>query len=191
MSKFLPTTDESSNFWQLGSGGLIPTGRLQAVSDITLVPRRYVPWTPGIDLFQSTHSGFIYVGGGFNMEEILTALMEQEQQAVEKYKDIARRARSSTERDLINRILAQKNFEIETLRLLCSGNVPDRFIAFGTIIDDEVNFRDAPSPSGSLLAVLDRGTPVILTERRGNWVGLQLYDGRSGWVFKDYVRAND
>jgi bacterioferritin (cytochrome b1) len=63
------------------------------------------------------------------MEEILTELMEQEKQAVEKYKDISRRARSSTERDLINRILAQKNFEIETLRLLCSGNVPDRFLA--------------------------------------------------------------
>jgi SH3-like domain-containing protein len=61
----------------------------------------------------------------------------------------------------------------------------------GTIIDDEVNFRDAPSPSGSLVAVLSRGTPVILTERRGNWVGLQLYDGKSGWVFRDYVRAND
>ncbi|HHY11726.1 MAG TPA: SH3 domain-containing protein [Firmicutes bacterium] len=125
------------------------------------------------------------------MEEILTELMEQEKQAVEKYKDVSKKVRSSTERDLIDRILAQKKFEIETLKLLCSGNVPDRFIAFGTIIEDEVNFRDSPSPSGSLTAVLGRGTPVILTERRGNWVGLQLYDGKHGWIFRDYVRANE
>ena len=125
------------------------------------------------------------------MEEMLTQLMEQEKQTVEKYKDISQKARSSTEHDLINRILAQKKFEIETLRLLCSGKVPGRFIAFGTIIEDEVNFRESPSPSGSLMAVLSRGTPVILTERRGNWVGLQLYDGKSGWVFRDYVRVND
>jgi SH3-like domain-containing protein len=125
------------------------------------------------------------------MEEILAALMEQEKHAVEKYKDISKKARSTVEHDLISRILAQKKFEIETLRLLCSGKVPDRFLAFGTIIEDDVNFRESPTPSGTLLAVLSRGTPVILTERRGNWVGLQLCDGKAGWVFRDYVRAND
>lgn len=125
------------------------------------------------------------------MEEILQQLMEQEEQAIEKYKDISKKARSSVELDLINRILAQKRFEIETLRLLHSGNVPEKFLAFGTITEDEVNFRQSPSPSGTLLAVLSRGTPVILTERRGNWVGVQLYDGKTGWVFRDYVRAND
>ncbi len=125
------------------------------------------------------------------MEEILTELIEQEKQAVEKYKGLVRTARSSTERDLLDRILAQKKFEIETLKLLCSGNVPDRFMAFGSIIEDQVNFRESPHPSATLTAVLNRGTPVILTERRGNWVGLQLYDGKSGWVFRDYVRANE
>ncbi|HHY16487.1 MAG TPA: SH3 domain-containing protein [Firmicutes bacterium] len=124
------------------------------------------------------------------MEEILTELMEQEMTSVEKYKDMAKKVRSSTERDLIDRILTQKRFEIETLRLLCSGKVPDRFIAFATIVEDEVNFRDSPNPSGNLMEVLSRGTPVILTERRGNWVGIQLYDGKSGWVFRDYVRAS-
>lgn len=125
------------------------------------------------------------------MEEILTELMEQEKQAVEKYKGLIKTARSSTERDLIDRILAQKKFEIETLKLLCSGNVPDRFMAFGSITEDQVNFRESPHPSATLTAVLSRGTPVILTERRGNWIGLQLYDGKNGWVFRDYVRINE
>ncbi len=125
------------------------------------------------------------------MEEVLLELMEQEKEAVEKYKNVSKTAKSSTERELIDRILSQKKFEIETLKLLCSGNVPDNFIAFGTIIEDDVNFRDSPSPSGILSTVLDRGTPVILTERRGNWVGLQLYDGKIGWIFRDYVRANE
>lgn len=125
------------------------------------------------------------------MEEILNELMEQEKTAVEKYKDVAKKVRSSTERDLIDRILTQKQFEIDTLKLLCSGKVPDRFMAFGSIAEDEVNFRDSPNPTGSLVEVLNRGTPVILTERRGNWVEIQLYDGKSGWVFRDYVRASD
>jgi len=124
------------------------------------------------------------------VEEITSQLMIQEQQAIEQYNALLRKSQGSTERKLIERILVQKKFEIETLKLLSSGKVPDRFLAFGTITDTEVNFRAAPSPSSNVLAVLDRGTLVILTERRGNWVGIQLYDGTAGWVFRDYVGAN-
>ncbi len=123
------------------------------------------------------------------MEEIVKELLEQEQKARERYADLMANAQGSTERELIERILVQKKFEIETLKLLASGNIPDRFIGFGSISEDDVNFREAPTPQGSIASVLSRGTPVILTERRGNWLGLQLYDGKAGWVFKDYVRA--
>ncbi|HHW17500.1 MAG TPA: SH3 domain-containing protein [Firmicutes bacterium] len=125
------------------------------------------------------------------MEEILALLMEQELKAIEQYNELLKRSSGATERELIGRILAQKKFEVETLKLLRSGKVPDRFLAFGQVTEDEVNFRDAPSPSGGILAVLGRGTPVILTEKRGNWVGVQLYDGKTGWIFRDYVRANE
>lgn len=125
------------------------------------------------------------------MEEIVKELLEQEQKARERYADLMANARGSTERELIERILIQKKFETETLKLLLSGNVPDRFVGFGSITEDQVNFREAPTPQGNITAVLSGGTPVILTERRGNWVGLQLYDGKDGWVFKDYVRSGN
>jgi len=125
------------------------------------------------------------------VEEILSQLMEQEEDAIKQYKVLLGRSQGSTVRELIERVLAQKQFELETLKLLRTGNVPERFISFGSIIDDEVNFRESPSPSANVITVLQRGTPVILTERRGNWIGIQLYDGRSGWVFRDYVRSGE
>jgi len=123
------------------------------------------------------------------MEEIVKELLEQEIRARERYADLMAESKSATERELIERILVQKKFEIETLKMLASGNVPARFIGFGAVTDDDVNFRDAPSPQATVTRALSRGTPVILTDRRGNWVGLQLYDGTIGWVFRDYIRG--
>ena len=125
------------------------------------------------------------------MEETVAELLEQEEQAREKYHNLIGKVSGSTERQLIERILSQKRFEIETLRLLKTGKIPSRFLGFGMVVDDEVNFREAPSPASLVISQLDRGTPVILTERRGNWVGIQLYDGQTGWVFKDYVRSGE
>jgi len=125
------------------------------------------------------------------VEEILRELLDQETKARDKYAELLGSVRTATARELLSTILNQKKFEIETLRLLASGKVPDRFLGFGTVVENDVNFRDAPSPQGNILKSLSRGTPVILTDRRGNWVGLQLYDGQSGWVFKDYVRAGN
>lgn len=124
------------------------------------------------------------------MGDAIQELLEQEQKARECYTELLAEARGATERELVERIIAQKKFEIETLKLLASGKVPDRFMGFGSVIDDEVNFRDAPNPQAFVRVELARGTPVIVTERRGNWVGVQLYDGRSGWVFRDYVRMS-
>lgn len=125
------------------------------------------------------------------MGDAIGELLEQEQRARERYTSLLAEARGATERELIERIIAQKKFEIETLKLLESGKVPDRFMGFGSIAEDEVNFRDAPSPQAAVRVELAKSTPVIVTERRGNWVGLQLYDGRTGWVFRDYVRMAD
>lgn len=125
------------------------------------------------------------------MEETIAELLEQEEQAKEKYSNLISRMSGSTERQLIERILSQKRFEIETLKLLKTGKIPARFIGFGFVVDDEVNFREAPSPASLVISELGRGTPVILTERRGNWAGIQLYDGQTGWVFKDYVRSGE
>jgi SH3-like domain-containing protein len=121
------------------------------------------------------------------MEEILNGLLAQEEKAIDEYTLLLSKASKRTERELLERVLAQKKFECESLRLLAGGKVPDRFIAFGNISENEVNFRGPPNPKSEIIAELSKGTPVILMEHRGNWAGIQLYDGRQGWVFKDYV----
>ena len=125
------------------------------------------------------------------MDDIVKELLDQERKTRERYADLMASTPGAIERDLIERILVQKKFEIETLNLLASGKVPDRFMGFGTIAEDEVNFRESPNPQAAVQETLSRGTPVILTDRRGNWFGLQLYDGTAGWVFKDYVRPGN
>ncbi len=125
------------------------------------------------------------------MEEIIAELLEQEELSKDKYAELAARMSGGTERQLVGKILSQKKFEIETLKLLKSGKIPARFLGFGTVQDDKVNFREAPTPASLVISELGRGTPVILTERRGNWAGVQLYDGQTGWVFKDYVKSGE
>ena len=63
------------------------------------------------------------------MEETIAELLEQEEQAKEKYSNLISRMSGSTERQLIERILSQKRFEIETLKLLKTGKIPARFVA--------------------------------------------------------------
>ncbi len=125
------------------------------------------------------------------MDETVALLLETEENARQQYQTLIGRLPGGTGRQLLERILTQKRFEIETLRLLKNGKVPDRFVGFGTIADDEVNFRESPSPQAYVLSILQKGTPVILTEKRGNWIAVQLYDGKFGWVFRDYVRGTD
>ncbi len=124
------------------------------------------------------------------MDDTVVELLNWEERAKQQYQALIGRLPSGTGRHLLERILTQKRFEIETLKLLNSGTIPDRFIGFGSISDDDVNFRESPSPQAFILAILESDTPVILTERRGNWVAVQLYDGKSGWVFRDYVRIS-
>ena len=125
------------------------------------------------------------------MDDTVAELLEREENAKSQYQALLSRMSSGMARQLLERILAQKMFEIETLRLLAGGKIPERFLGFGTVVDDEVNFRESPSPQAYVLSVLHRGVPVILTEKKGNWIGIQLYDGKAGWVFRDYVRSGD
>ncbi len=125
------------------------------------------------------------------MDDTVAELLEREENAKKQYQALMARTSGGIGRQLLEKILAQKMFEIETLRLLNSGKMPDRFLGFGTVVDDDVNFRESPSPQAYVLGTLNRGMPVILTEKKGNWIGIQLYDGKTGWVFRDYVRSSD
>ena len=125
------------------------------------------------------------------MEELLDRAIKQATDLSRDYRELYEKATGATERELLARMLRQKKFEIDALELLKSGRVPERFVAFGTVIDDSVNMREGPSTTSPVMLTLERDTGCILMERRGNWVNIQLYDGKQGWVFKDYVRANE
>ncbi len=47
-----------------------------------------------------------------------------------------------------------------------------------------VNFREAPSMSGKVIRVLDKGTSLILLEDRDGWLRVELADKTKGWVGK-------
>lgn len=123
------------------------------------------------------------------MEDIIATLLELEEKAISLYRDLHSKIVSSTARELIEQVLSSKRFELETLKLLTTGNIPDKFMGFGSISENDVNLRQGPASTEQVISVLESGTPVILTERHGNWMGVKLYDGRAGWVFKDYVKV--
>ena len=47
--------------------------------------------------------------------------------------------------------------------------------------------RNSPDGSGSTLFILHEGTKLNLIESLGNWVRIELADGRQGWIFGDDI----
>lgn len=53
-----------------------------------------------------------------------------------------------------------------------------------------VNLRSEPSTSAPVVARLERGTPVIASERRRNWIRAASADGRSeGWIHRSLLEG--
>jgi tetratricopeptide (TPR) repeat protein len=54
------------------------------------------------------------------------------------------------------------------------------------IYSEEVEIRDAPTLGGEVNFILHEGTKVQLLEKEGDWVRIQLSDGKDGWMpFED------
>jgi uncharacterized protein YgiM (DUF1202 family) len=122
-----------------------------------------------------------------NQEE-LRQLLDTEEPLLQLYDRLVRGAVGRGEKELTRRMLQSQRFQISTLKVLVEGRIPDKFLYFGVITHDEVNVRENAAARSRSLALVGPGTPVIAQELSGNWVSVQLPDGRSGWVFKDYVR---
>lgn len=45
-----------------------------------------------------------------------------------------------------------------------------------------LNMRDGPSTNATVLWELKRGYPLQITQRKGNWVKVQDFEGDTGWV---------
>ncbi len=54
---------------------------------------------------------------------------------------------------------------------------------------DRVCVRYAPNRTDRSLVLLDKGHPVLVTARRGNWLQVKLPSGRMGWVRDDLVKV--
>ncbi|HEX6988590.1 MAG TPA: SH3 domain-containing protein [Bacillota bacterium] len=123
------------------------------------------------------------------LQEMVAAIQAREAPLLELYQQIERTVSSATARQLAVQMIRSQRFQLATLDLLASGQVPEKFHCFGRITHDDVNVRSGPSARESRTATLHQGTFVIVKELQGNWAHLQWSNGKSGWIFKDYVRC--
>lgn len=124
-----------------------------------------------------------------SLAELVAEIRAREQPLVDLYGQVERTVTSPTARQLAVQMLRSQRFQLATLELLASDQVPEKFYCFGRITHNDVNVRSGPSAREPRTAVLQQGTMVIVMEMQGNWAHLQLTGGKSGWIFKDYVRC--
>ncbi|WP_299639995.1 SH3 domain-containing protein [Devosia sp.] len=55
---------------------------------------------------------------------------------------------------------------------------------------DTLNVRASPSTGAAVLGKLTRGTAVVPRLRSGEWYGVILTDGSTGWMHGDYLAAD-
>ncbi len=51
-----------------------------------------------------------------------------------------------------------------------------------SIAGNTVNMREEPSLNSPVLWELQRGYPLLVTERRGDWLGVKDFEDDTGWV---------
>ncbi len=125
-----------------------------------------------------------------HLQDLVEEVQEKERPLLDLYDRIRQAVSTETERKLAAQMYQYQKFQIASLDLL-KGEVPQKFLAFGAISDDDVNLRSGPGPRYELIARVNRGTPAILMEAEGNWVNLRLPDGTEGWLFKAYIKREE
>lgn len=67
--------------------------------------------------------------------------------------------------------------------------VPVTMRKTGVIDADRVCIRYAPHRTDRAVTLLDKGHPVLVTARQGNWLQVKLPSGQMGWVRDDLVKV--
>lgn len=67
--------------------------------------------------------------------------------------------------------------------------VPATMRKTAVINADRVCVRYAPNRTDRSIVLLDKGHPVLVTARSGNWLQVKLASGRVGWVRDDLVKV--
>lgn len=60
----------------------------------------------------------------------------------------------------------------------------------GTVTADKLNVRSGPSTGYSVIHALWNGNRVKIIGQSGAWYNIRLSDGRTGWVSKNYMKAD-
>lgn len=127
--------------------------------------------------------------GTGDLKALARDLAEAERPLLERYEHIARATPDGVARRLAQLMARAQRFQLATLDLILADRVPDAFLYFGVITHRDVKVRGGPSARAEVLRTVDTGLQVIVKAAEGNWMLVQLPDGSSGWVFKDYVRS--
>jgi hypothetical protein len=60
----------------------------------------------------------------------------------------------------------------------------------GLIKGDRVNLRSGPGFDEHIILVLQPGLPVTIVEESAPWYKIQLPDGQTGWVYRQFVQTD-
>ncbi|HHY39561.1 MAG TPA: SH3 domain-containing protein [Clostridia bacterium] len=123
-----------------------------------------------------------------SMAELVEEIERSEKPLVELYRQIEDAAVTSTEKKLASQMYHYQRFQVASLELLKS-DVPEEFLCFGAVVDEDVNLRQGPGPKHSLVKKVGKGTPVIVMKYEGNWAHVRLPDATQGFIFRAYVKC--
>lgn len=59
----------------------------------------------------------------------------------------------------------------------------------GIINGEDVNLRVDPGPYGHIITVLPKGLPVVILEQSGRWYKVQLKEGQTGWIYRQFIEV--
>ena len=122
-----------------------------------------------------------------DVKELAGRLREEEERLLELYEEVSGAAVGDVDGRIAKQIAEYQKLQLKCLELL-AGELPERFMGFGRVVNDSVNLREGPGGSYSLVQKLDRGEAVIIQEYAGYWVRVQVPGGPSGFTFKDYIQ---
>ncbi|RJX25436.1 MAG: hypothetical protein C4531_17220 [Desulfurivibrio sp.] len=84
-----------------------------------------------------------------------------------------------------------KYFLLTLLLLVLPATVAAAAPAAGAVIIEDANLRSSPADTAPIIAPLRRDTRVLATERRQEWVKVEVPSlAKSGWVYHSLLREN-
>lgn len=90
---------------------------------------------------------------------------------------------------LKNADLLKPGMRLKIPRAVTPKVIPATMHKTAVINADRVCVRYAPNRTDRSIVLLDKGHPVLVTARQGNWLQIKLASGRIGWVRDDLVKV--